>query len=68
MFEGLPGWKPGERPLGFEGVPGRQSSLTQHTTITVTGGGDAAATAQRVAELQQRVNADLVRNLQRALA
>lgn len=53
-------------PLGARS-PGRQSSITQHTNITVSGAGDPDGVARRVVEMQGRVNGDLVRNFAGAI-
>jgi GH24 family phage-related lysozyme (muramidase) len=53
----------GMQQMGISGGGGKQVHLTQDTKITVSGAGEPQAVARHVANEQQRVNRDAVRNL-----
>jgi hypothetical protein len=52
---------------GRSPAAGGEMTVNQRTEITVTGAGEPGVVAQRVAQQQRDVNADLARNLQAAL-
>ena len=54
------------RGAGAQGATAAPVSVSQETTIHVTGGGDAQATAEAVAQAQNGVNQRLVRNMRTA--
>lgn len=57
----------GVRGAGAQPAAATPVSVSQETTIHVTGGGDAQATAEAVAQAQNGVNQRLVRNMRTAV-